>query len=215
MQLRSCAARASDQPMIRLGSNQVAQHVSHETGPKAAGTGHSCFGTWLPNKQAAAATVRHTPLCILQHAVAAASRYRHTPPCMPALHHAATRHGLCVCCQLPTGRYCQPASPLRHTKVLDQQKVELCAVPPPLASRRIPRWYHMVIRPGTPASQAVRRNCQSGRPPRAALPTTAHDSTLWVMQILETKTRKLEQLVRLKDAKIQTLLLKLETAEGA
>jgi hypothetical protein len=32
------------------------------------------------------------------------------------------------------------------------------------------------------------------------------------MQILETKTRKLEQLVRLKDAKIQSLTAKLEGA---
>lgn len=32
------------------------------------------------------------------------------------------------------------------------------------------------------------------------------------MQILETKVRKLEQLVRLKDAKIQTLMAKLQAA---
>lgn len=37
-------------------------------------------------------------------------------------------------------------------------------------------------------------------------------SGLLSMQILETKVRKLEQLVRLKDAKIQTLMAKLTSA---
>lgn len=35
------------------------------------------------------------------------------------------------------------------------------------------------------------------------------------LQILETKTRKLEQLVRLKDAKIQALRKQLQTVEKA
>jgi hypothetical protein len=34
----------------------------------------------------------------------------------------------------------------------------------------------------------------------------------WSSQILETKVRKLEQLVKLKDAKIQTLVAKLQAA---
>lgn len=36
-----------------------------------------------------------------------------------------------------------------------------------------------------------------------------------LLQILETKTRKLEQLVRLKDAKIQALRSQLQTVEKA
>ena len=35
---------------------------------------------------------------------------------------------------------------------------------------------------------------------------------MWLLQIIETKVKKLEQLVRLKDAKIQTLIAKMQAA---
>jgi hypothetical protein len=44
------------------------------------------------------------------------------------------------------------------------------------------------------------------------LTAAAAAAAMLLLQILETKVRKLEQLVKLKDAKIQTLVAKLQAA---
>lgn len=60
------------------------------------------------------------------------------------------------------------------------------------------------------ASSALQSKIQSCTPPTRP-PCNALSP--WRLQILETKISKLEQLVRLKDAKIQALLGKLQAAE--
>jgi hypothetical protein len=65
-----------------------------------------------------------------------------------------------------------------------------------------------------PASHAAAEHSQPGvwsAGPRSQ-PGSTPGTTLTLPQILETKVRKLEQLVKLKDAKIHTLMAKLQAA---